>query len=160
MEKKSIKTLKSACYALIVCILLWIVFYGIQSYFVLTTGSGDGVINWGSPRIELKVTLFIVHRVTLLVMGGLFAAFAVNILKHLKGGTIFNHANVVLLWMMVVLLPIYSFISDNMGIVGSSGEHFDVVLTDNPLLYTIVALIIALLYKLAYDAAEEQKLTI
>ena len=160
MEKTSIKTLKIACYVLIVCILLWIVFYCVQSYYVLTTGSGNGVINWGSPRIELKVTLFIVHRVTLLVMGGLFAAFAVNILKHLKGGTIFNHANVVLLWMMVVLMPIYSFINDNMSIVGSPDEHFETVLTDNPIFYTIVALIIALLYKLAYDAAEEQKLTI
>ena len=160
MERKSIKTLKIACYVLIICIPLWVAFYCVQSYFVLTTGSGEGVINWGSPRIELKVGLFIAHRVTLLVMAGLFAAFAVNILKHLKGGTIFNHANVVLLWMMVVLLPIYSLINDNMGIVGSPDEHFDTVLTDNPIFYTIVALIIALLYKLAYDAAEEQKLTI
>ena len=160
MEKTSVKTLKIACYVLIICIPLWVVFYGVQSYYVLTTGSGEGVINWGSPRIGLKVALFVLHRVTLLTMAGLFAAFAISILKHLKGGSIFCRANVVQLWCMVAVLPIYSFISDNMGIVGSPNEHFDVVLTDNPLLYTIVALIIALLYKLAYDAAEEQKLTI
>lgn len=160
MGKTSVKTLKIACYALIVCIVLWVIFYGVQSYYVLTTGSGDGVINWGSPRIGLKVSLFVVHRVTLFAMAGLFAAFALNILKYLKGGRIFNHANVVLLWIMVILLPIYSFMSDNMGIACSQNEHFDMVLTDNPICYTIVALIIALLYKLAYDAAEEQKLTI
>ena len=161
MEKTtSIKVLKIACYVLLICIPLWVAFYGIQSYYVLTTGSGEGVINWGSPRIGVKVTMFIVHRITLLIMAGLFAAFAINILKHLKGGSIFNRANVVQLWIMVVMLPIYSFVSDNMGIACSPDEHFDVVLTDNPLLYTIVALIIALLYKLAYNAAEEQKLTI
>lgn len=160
MEKTSIKTLKIACYVLIICIPLWVIFYGIQSYYVLTTGAGDGVINWGSPRIEIKVAMFVLHRITLLTMAGLFAAFAINILKHLKGGSIFCRANVVQLWIMVVVLPIYSFISDNMGIACSPNEHFDVVITDNPLLYTIVALIIALLYKLAYDAAEEQKLTI
>ena len=161
MEKTtSIKVLKVACYVLIICIALWVIFFGFQSYYVLTTGSGDGVINWGSPRIGLKVSLFVVHRVSLLAMAGLFAAFAFNILKHLKGSSIFNRANVVLLWIMVAVLPIYSFMSDNMSIVCSPDEHFETVLTDNPLFNTIVALIIALLYKLAYDAAEEQKLTI
>lgn len=160
MEKTSIKTLKVACYVLIVCILLWVIFYGIQSYYVLTTGSGEGVINWASPRIGVKVALFVVHRLAILAMAGLFAAFAINILKHLKGGTIFCRGNVMLLWIMVALVPIYSFVSDNMGIACSPKEHFDVVLTDNPIFYTIVALIIALLYKLAHEAAEEQKLTI
>ena len=88
------------------------------------------------------------------------AAFVFNILKYLRGGTIFNRANVVLLWILTILLPIHSFVSDNMGIACSAFEHFDIVLTDTPFVYAVIALIVALLYKLAYDAAEEQKLTI
>ena len=160
MEKSSYKTLKIVCIIALIGIVLWVAFYAIQSYFVLTTGSGHGVINWGSPRIGLKLTLFVTNRLSIFLMAGLMAAFVFNILKYLRGGTIFNHANVVLLWIMTFLLPIHSFISDNMGIACSASVHFDVVLTDTPFVYALVALLVALLYKLAYDAAREQELTI
>ena len=160
MEKGTIKALKIVCYVVLVGVILWVAFYAMQSYFVLTTGSGHGVINWGSPRMGLKLTWFVVNRITLLLMAGLMGAFVFNILKYLSGGTIFNHANVVLLWIMAIILPIHSFISDNMGIACSASEHFDLVLTDSPFVYAVMALLVALLYQLAYRAAEEQKLTI
>ena len=148
------------CVLALIGIVLWVAFYAVQTYYVLTTGSGQGVINWGSPRMGLKLTLLVMNRITIVLMAGLTAAFVFNILKYLKGGTIFNHANVVLLWIMTIVLPIHSFISDNMSIACSASEHFDIVLTDSPFVYAFVALLMALLYKLAYDAAQEQKLTI
>lgn len=157
---KTVKFLRIVCYVMLALIPLWVTFYGIQSYYVLTTGSGEGVINWGSPNIGLKVTMFIVHRIALLTMAGIFVAFIINILRYLKDGTIFNRANVTLLWIMVCVLPIYSFLSDNMSIACSSSAHGEIILTDNFFLYPLVALIIAFLYKIAYDVAEEQKLTI
>ncbi|MBR5118769.1 MAG: hypothetical protein IK100_09015 [Muribaculaceae bacterium] len=160
MSKKSVKFLKIVCYVMLALIPLWLIFYGIQSYFVLTTGSGDGVINWDSPRIGVKLTFFILHRLALLTMVGLFTAFLINILKYLKGGTIFSHANVVLLWVMVIVLPIYSFLSDNMSIACEKTDKLALVITDNVFLYPLIALIVAFLYKIAYDAAEEQRLTI
>ena len=160
MKKTSIKTLKFVCVLALIGIIMWMVFYAIQTYFVLTTGNGNGVISWGSPRMGLKLTLFVINRTTIFLLAGLMAAFVINILKYLRGGTIFNRANVVLLWIMTILLPIHSFVSDNMGIACSPSEHFNLLLTDSPFVYAIVSLIVALLYKLAYDAAEEQKLTI
>ena len=160
MEKTTRGTLKFVCYLTLVGIVIWVAFYAFQSYYVLTTGSGPGVINWGSPRMGLKLTVFVANRVTILLMAGLMAAFVVNILKYLRGGTIFNHTNVVLLWVMTIVVPIHSFISDNMDIACSATEHFDLVLTDTPIVYMVITLLVALLYKLAYDAAEEQKLTI
>ena len=160
MNNKTVKFLKIVCYVMLALIPLWVIFYGIQSYFVLTNGTGEGVIHWDSPMIGLKLTMFIVHRIALLTMAGLFAAFIINILRYLKDGTIFNRANVTLLWIMVCVLPIYSFLSDNMSIVCSPSEHGELVITDNVFLYPLVALIIAFLYKIAYDVAEEQKLTI
>ena len=148
------------CVLALIGIIMWMVFYAIQTYFVLTTGNGNGVISWGSPRMGLKLTLFVINRITIFLLAGLMAAFVINILKYLRGGTIFNRANVVLLWIMTILLPIHSFVSDNMGIACSASEHFNLLLTDSPFVYAIVSLIVALLYKLAYDAAEEQKLTI
>lgn len=157
---KTVKFLRVVCYVMLTLIPLWVIFYGIQSYFVLTTGSGEGVIHWDSPLIGLKLTMFIVHRLAMLTIAGLFAAFIINILRYLKDGTIFNKANVTLLWVMVCVLPIYSFLSDNMSIACSSSAHGKVVLTDNVFLYPLIALIIASLYKIAYDVAEEQKLTV
>ena len=162
MEKTSNKTLKILCIVALICTLLWVVFYSIQTYYVLTTGSGHGVINWGSPDMGSKLTMFIVNRLTIVLLAVLMGAFVFNILKHLKGGRIFNRANVVLLWIMAILLPIHSFISDNMGFACSAvaSDQYEWCLTDSPFVYAIVAVLVAMLYKLAYDAAEEQKLTI
>lgn len=160
MNNKTVKFLKIVCYVVLALIPLWVIFYGIQSYFVLTTGSGEGVINWDSPRIGVKVTFFILHRLAILTMAGLFTAFIINILRYLKDGTIFSRANVILLWVMVLVLPIYSFLSDNKSIACAKTEELSLVMTDNVFLYPLVALIIASLYKIAYDVAEEQKLTI
>ena len=160
MKKTSNNALKIVCVFSLICIALWVAFYAIQTYNVLTTGSGKGVINWGSPNMGLKLTMFVINRIMILTMAGLMAAFVFNILKHLKGGTIFNRANVVLLWIMAVVLPIHSFISDNMNFACSATDQHEWMLTDTPFVYAIVAVIVAMLYKVAYDAAEEQKLTI
>ena len=160
MKKTSSKALKIVCVFALICIALWVAFYANQSYYVLTTGSGHGVINWGSSNMGSKLTMFAVNRLCILLMAGLMAAFVFNILKHLKGGTIFNRTNVMLLWVMAIVLPIHSFISDNMGYACSATDQYEWCLTDTPFVYTIVAVIVAMLYKLAYDAAEEQKLTI
>ena len=160
MEKTSKKVLTIVCVFALICTLLWVVFYAIQTYFVLTTGSGDGVINWGSPHIGRKLTVFVINRIAILTLAVLMGAFVFNILKYLKGGMIFNRANVVLLWVMAIVLPIHSFISDNMGYACSATDQHEWCLTDSPFVYAIVAVIVAMLYKLAYDAAEEQKLTI
>ena len=160
MNKKTVKFLKIVCYVMLALIPLWLIFYGVQSYYVLTTGSGDGVINWDSPRIGVKVTFFVMQRIAMLVMAGLFTAFIINVLRYLKDGTIFSRSNVILLWVMVLVLPIYSFLSDNKSIACAKTDELAVVVTDNVFLYPLVALIIASLYKIAYDVAEEQKLTI
>ena len=160
MKKTSNRALKILCIFALICTILWVAFYANQTYYVLTTGSGHGVINWGSPRMGLKLTMFAVNRFTIILLAALMAAFVFNILKHLKGGRIFNHANVVLLWIMAIVLPIHSFISDNMGFACSASDQFEWMLTDSPFVYAIVAVLVAMLYKLAYDAAEEQKLTI
>ena len=160
MKKTSNRALKTVCVFALICTILWVAFYANQSYYVLTTGSGRGVINWGSPNIGSKLAMFIVNRLTILTLAGLMGAFVFNILKHLKGGRIFNRANVVLLWIMAIVLPIHSFISDNMGYACSATGQYEWCLTDSPFVYAIVAVLVAMLYKLAYDAAEEQKLTI
>ena len=160
MKKTSNRVLKTVCVLALICALMWVVFYAIQTYFVLTTGSGQGVINWGSPNMGSKLTMFTINRLTILLLAGLMAAFVFNILKCLNGGTIFNRANVVLLWIMAIVLPIHSFISENMGFACSASDHYEWCLTDTPFVYAIVAVLVAMLYKLAYDAAEEQKLTI
>ena len=160
MKKTSKKVLTAVCVFALICTLMWVAFYAIQSYYVLTTGSGHGVINWGSPNMGSKLTMFVINRILIIALACLMAAFLFNILKHLKGGTIFNRANVVLLWVMAIVLPIHSFISDNMGYACSATDQHEWCLTDTPFVYAIVAVIVAMLYKLAYDAAEEQKLTI
>ena len=160
MEKTSKKVLTIVCVFALICILLWVVFHAVQTYFVLTDGSGNGVLNWGSPHIGRKLTVFVINRVMILTLAGLMGAFVFNILKYLRGGMIFNRANVVLLWIMAVVLPIHSFISDNMVFACSDADHYVWRLTDTPFVYAIVAVLVAILYKLAYDAAEEQKLTI
>ena len=160
MKHSSIKVLKGLCYAALAVVALGLVFLCVQTYYVLTTGSGHGVINWDSPRLGLKLGIFIAERVAILVLAGLFVAFVVNILKYLRDGQIFNRANVRLMWALSVTVPIYAFLADNVGQACSATSEMNVVLSSDFFVYTLIVLIVAQLYKVGYDAAEEQKLTI
>lgn len=160
MEKSSYKWLKIMCVFALIFTIVWLVFYAIQTYFVLTTGSGPGVINWDATNIGLRLTMFIVNRLLIIAIGIIVIMFIKNILNHLKGGTIFNHRNVVLLWILAFVLPVHAFLSDNLQYSVSTDYNPPLLLTDTPFVYLIVSVIVAMLYKVAYDAAEEQKLTI
>ena len=160
MKQSSIKVLKGLCYAALAVVVLGLVFLCIQSYYILTTGSGPGVINWESPRLGLKLGIFIAERMAILVLAGLFVAFVVNILKYLREGQIFNRANVRLMWALSVMVPIYAFLGDNVGQACSATSEMNIMLSSNFFVYTLIVLIVAQLYKVAYDAAEEQQLTI
>ncbi len=160
MSQLSIKVLKGLCYAALVVVVLGLVFLCYQSYYVLMTGSGPGVINWDSPRIGLKLAIFIAQRVSILVLMGLFVAFVVNILKYLRDGQIFNRANVRLMWALSIVVPIYAFLCDNVGQACSETSEMNVALSSDFFVYTLIVLIVAQLYKVAYDAAQEQQLTI
>ena len=160
MKQSSIKTLKGLCYAALFVIALGLVFLCIQSYYILTTGSGQGVINWDSPRIGLKLGIFIANRVSILILMGLFVAFVINILKYLRDGQIFNRANVRLMWALSAMVPIYAFLADNVGQACSATSEMNIMVSSDFFVYTLIVLIVAQLYRVAYDAAEEQKLTI
>lgn len=79
MKKTSSNVLKTVCVFALICIIVWLVFYAIQTYFVLTTGRGNGVLNWDSPHIGRKLTVFVINRITILTLAGLMAAFVHNI---------------------------------------------------------------------------------
>ena len=160
MKQSSIKVLKGLCYAALAVVALGLVFLCVQTYYILTTGSGHGVINWASPRLGLKLGIFIADRVAILVLAGLFVAFVVNILKYLREGQIFNRANVRLMWALSVTVPIYAFLADNVGQACSATSEMHVALSSDFFVFTLIVLIVAQLYKVGYDAAEEQKLTI
>ena len=160
MKQSSTKTLRGLCYAALVVVALGFVFLCIQSYYILTTGSGPGVINWDSPRLGLKLGIFFAQRIAIITLIGLFVSFVLNILKFLRAGQIFNRANVRLLWALSIVVPFYAFLSDNVGQACSATSEMNVMLSSDFFVYTLVILIMAQLYKVAYDAAEEQKLTI
>jgi len=160
MEKKSIKTLKVMCYAALVVVAFGLVFLCVQSYYIMTIGSGEGVINWDSPRIGTKLAIFIADRVVTVVLAGLFVAFVLNILKYLRNGEIFTRINVKLLWALAIVVPIHTLISDNVGQACSVAGELNLMLTDRVFIYTLIVLLVAQLYKVAYDAAQEQQLTI
>ena len=158
MEKKSIKALKIVSTFTLIFIIMGIVLYGIQTYFFITESNAASTFNLVAPNKALKIGWFIANRLLILVTAALLIAFVNNILKSIKRGEIFNRCNVKILFALVVVLPIHAFVSDNLKLICSNTR--EIVLTDNPFIYIAVTLLIAILYKLAYDAAEEQKLTI
>lgn len=162
MKKTSSKVLKTVCVIAIIFVIVWVVAFAEYANHVLTEPSGQGVINWSAPQIGLRVALFTLRCLLVLVIAGLLIAFVKNTLNHLKGGAIFNRKNVKLLWALAIVFPIYSLLGDHMPLVLSGVDIADwrFMLSANTLVGGIVIALVALLYKLAYDAAEEQKLTI
>jgi hypothetical protein len=162
MKKTSKNVLKTVCVLAVIFLIVWLVLFAINAYFVLTVGGGPGVINWHAPQVGLRVTLFIFICLFALVVAGLLIAFVMNLLNHLKGGAIFNRRNVKLLWALAIVFPIYSVLNDNRPFVVTAVDisEWRFMLSASTLVCGIVIVLVALLYKLAYDAAEEQKLTI
>ena len=106
MEKKSIRTMRGLCYAVLVFSGIWFVLLCYQTYFIYTTGIGVGVINWNTPDIGVKLALSVGERVASVLTMGLCIAFVVNILRSVKQGVIFTRRNVTLLRVMAVVKPI------------------------------------------------------
>ena len=156
MEKKSIKALKIVSTLTLIFIIAGIVLYGIQTYFVFS----ENDIKLNSQHGGLKLAWFIADRLLILITAGLLIAFAKNILKSIKSGEIFNRCNVKILFALVVVLPLNTFVGDNVSTICFAEDECSLIITDNPFIYTAVTLLVALLYKLAYDTAEEQKLTV
>ena len=162
MKKTSNIVLKTVCIIAIICVIVWLVVFARYAYFVLTERSGSGVINWDSRQIGLREALFMFRCLLAFVFAGLLIAFMKNTLNYLKRGAIFNRKNVKLLWALAIVFPIYSLLGDNMVYVFSGVDIADwrILLSANTLVGGIVVALVALLYKMGYDAAEEQKLTI
>ena len=156
MEKKSIKALKIVSVLTLIFIIVGIMLYAFQTYFVFSRNG----IDLNSPRGGFKLAWFIASRVFIFITAGLLIAFVKNIIKSIKRGEIFNRCNVRILFALAVVLPINAFLSDNLSTVCLAADRGTIILTDTPFVYIAVTLLVAILYKLACDAAEEQKLAV
>ncbi len=143
-----------------VFITIWVLFSLLQSYYMLTSNSDTGVINWESNTITSQLLVFTLQRCLLLALALLYFFFIKNILKYLKEGTIFTKGNIRLIRIVSVIYPFYAFLSDNLGYSFTQNETYSFVLTDTPFVSLLAFLIIGQLYKLAYEVAETEKLTI
>ena len=134
-------------------------FVCIQSYYILTENSGDGVINWGAPGSGSQLTWFILHRLVVFALAAIYVMFVVNIMKYIKTGSIFNKRNITLFRIMAVMVPVYSFLDDNIYSL-VLGSDVGLMLSERPFASLFIILLVGQLYKVGYEAAEEQKLTI
>jgi len=93
--------------------------------------------------------------------------FIFTVLKGIKKGEIFPKAGVIITRIMAVAFFFYAFICDNLGQAFLS-SHFDengeslheLVLTDNPFIYALLALIFSQMYNIGHQLARENELTV
>lgn len=145
--------------ALLICIvnIVWIF---VQSYFIAFT-SGEGCIVWHEGLLCLQIAVFSGRLIFKTLFYLLLIAFFVKQTKAIMNGTIFPRGNVRLLSLMAVSYFIGSTCNENLdtclvfdGNTGSFVLNIDVVL------YTLLLVVFAILYKIAVNVSEENNLTI
>lgn len=160
MKTKNQKSMMAmTAIALLICIVS-IVWISIQSYFIAFT-SGEGCIVWHEELLYLQIAIFSCRFIFKTLFYLLLIAFFVKQTKAIMNGIIFPRGNVRLLALMAVSYFVGSTCDENLSTcLVFEGDTGKIVLNTDVVLYTLLLIVFAILYKIAVNVSEENNLTI
>lgn len=165
MDKKILKSSKAIClvalgfwglWALIILFRL-LRFAGIIN-FNLYLGFDIAPIVWFDDEAIIMQWIELAgYVITNVAMVSLVFLFIYKSLKGMKKNEVFTRGNVLLLYLMAAVSFFYELFITNRGIIYGKRE---IVLDSDPFTTTLIILVVAVFYKLALNAYEENRLTI
>lgn len=165
MDKKILKTSKTICFVALGFWAMWALiilfrllrFAGIIN-FNLYLGFDIAPIVWFDDEAILAQWIELAGYVlTNIAMICLVFLFIYKSIKGMKINEVFTHVNVRLLYLMAIVSFFYELFMANRGILYGQRQ---VVLDSDPFTTTLIILVVAVFYKLALNAYEENRLTI
>lgn len=161
MKQRNYKTLLGATVLASVFCLVSIVWIIIQSYYICTN-SGEGCIVWHDEIYLMQLAVFIGRLIFKSVFYLLIIIFLVKQLQAIKNGTLFPRANVWIMYATALCYLIGNVCHDNFStcLVLDTPGHASFAFNIDTLIYAIMLLVFAFVYKVAADVSEENHLTI
>lgn len=167
MEKSVIKSSKMACNLALalwsICTLVFVLrlmrYLGIITVNVYL-GIDIAPIAWYPDDPEAQIAQwielfgYVITTTILLIMTFLLI---ISTRKGIKSNRVFTHSNAKALLYLSGVVFLNILFTDNIGIIYGSRS---VCLTSNPFVYSLVILIVAMLYKMAVSITDENNLTI
>lgn len=161
MKQRNHKTLLGATVLASVFCIVSIVWIIIQSYYICTN-SGEGCIVWHDDIYLMQVMVFMGRLIFKSAFYMLIIVFLVKQLQAIRKGTLFPLINVRIMYATALCYLIGNVCHDNFStcLVLDTPGHASFAFDIDTLIYAIVLLVFAFVYKVAADVSEENHLTI
>ena len=161
METKGHKGLLGVTiFASFLCIasIVWIL---VQSYYVCTE-SGEGCIVWHEKIYVMQMSIFIGRLLFKNAFYALIVVFLIKQYKAVKNGVLFPRVNIGIMYTIAACYLIGNFCHMNFEtlVIPATEGIANLVISTDILIYTMLLLVFASVYKIAVKVSEENNLTI
>lgn len=166
MTNSITKSTKVVCYIALIFWCLWALVFILRILrycniigFNVYCGIDIAPINWFDYDDDLwaQWIVLIGYIATSAIILPISFCFIYKTIKGIKSNEIFTRSNARALKWLPAIIFFYTLFTDNLGIVYGSHEIY---VSSSPIVCTVVTLIVAMLYNLAVNASEENRLTI
>ena len=161
MNEKLTVTLKWLSYVALFFCAAWFVFLCYQSYHHIfdTTGSH---IHWEAKQNQVMFVsaVFLLYIILTLAVIGICVVFFINLIKGIRHEELFPKKNIRLIFIAAVLLFLQTVASDNLDQAFISEGPAVIGLSSNPFVQSLILLVFGVLYKMGYQFAAENDLTV
>ena len=165
-KNQSTVALSRYCYVALFFCLCWLLILCYKGYHEAFDTSGTHV-HWQSPDIAYMSTFFFLYLFASLCSIALCVGFIVVVLSGIRRGEVFPQGGLVLTRIAAVVFFFYGFVCDNLGqaflpsVLDEAGHSQTVVqISDTPFVLALLLLIFSQMYKVAYQLARENDLTV
>ena len=152
MKAKTIKTIKGISVAVVILMSV-VLFLEVWFWFQRIEN-----VEWTSDHKTWQWTILICQIVSLTALRATVMAFLLNTFSSLRKDRIFAKSNSTVIFVGAAVFALYSLF-ETTAVSAFHGEHVWSVNTDM-FIYPLLIIILGLLYKLAYEASEENNLTV
>lgn len=161
MNEKLIKQLRWFSYTALVFCAFWLVVLCIQNYNHLFCTDGSH-IHWEARQkvVLVAITVLSVYIILTLALIATCSAFFINTLKGISQGVIFPKANINMINATAILIFLQTVAADNLSQAFISESPLSIALSSNPFVQSLAVLVFGIMYRIAYQLAEENELTV
>ncbi|MBQ8421485.1 MAG: hypothetical protein IJX11_04405 [Bacteroidales bacterium] len=157
MKQNSTKSIKAVSVIIITFCTLSALFVFGQTYAMYAVPDGMNV-KWSDSLKGFQISIIIGRTVGAAVFFGLISAFLIKTIKGLESGVLFPAANVPILYLSAIFLFVYNFSTSNGGIV--TGAEEALLIDTDDVIFSLIFVVFAMIYKIAVKVSEENSLTI
>lgn len=157
MKQNSIKSITAISIAIMAFCGLSALLVIVQGFVGFVSPEQVGVV-WSDEMKAFQLFIATGRMLGGALFFGLITAFLVKTIKGLKNGILFPASNVRILYFCSLVLFLYNFCYNNVGIL--TGSSSNLLLDTDDIAISLILVVFAMIYKIAVRISDENSLTI